>query len=343
MRAAAFSLFSAIVLVALAACGDAGTSESPAQPVPDGSTPPGSDASASADVPSLPGGWAARASLAFAKQELAVLALQDRVWVLGGFDGTKQVLAGVDVYDPASDSWSTRAPLPEPLHHINAAVVDGKIWIAGALRGSAFVATGVTAVYDPVANAWTQKAPMPAGSERGAALVAAIGPVIYVAGGFRGGAVTDMSSYDTRTDTWTPLAPLDQARDHGAAVVIGDVLYAVAGRNTAHFPRLDAYDAKTGTWTPRAPMPTSRAGIAVAVAKGRIVVMGGEGNDAVSSGVFQQVEAYDPATNTWSSLPPMKTPRHGTGAATVNDVVYVPGGGITQGFGATEVVEALTF
>ncbi len=59
------------------------------------------------------------------------------------------------------------------------------------------------------------------------------------------------------------------------------------------------------------------------------------------SGVFPQVEAYDPIKNTWSTPPAMRTPRHGTGAATVDDVFYVPGGGDVQAFGATAIVEAL--
>ena len=135
-------------------------------------------------------------------------------------------------------------------------------------------------------------------------------------------------------------APLD----HGCAGVVNNVLYAIGGRTGgAHTARVDALDPKSGGWIPRAPMPTSRAGAGCAVVKGKIVVAGGEGNPKRASGVFAEVEVFDPAANTWTSLPPMFTPRHGTGGATIDDIVYVPGGGNINGFGAVNVVEALTF
>lgn len=215
-----------------------------------------------------------------------------------------------------------------------------------ALRGVAFNTVGSTLVYDPAANTWTAKAPMPAGSERGASMVGAIGKTIYVAGGLRvGGSVADFSSFDTEADAWTARPPMGAALDHGMGVAFEGRFYAIGGRAggiTTHVTRVDAFDPVTSTWTARAPMPTSRAGAAIAVLKGLVIVAGGEGNTASPTGVFPNVEAYDPARDAWSILPAMRTPRHGTGAATVADVLYVPGGGDVQAFGATATVEALT-
>ena len=87
-------------------------------------------------------------------------------------------------------------------------------------------------------------------------------------------------------------------------------------------------------WCELAPIPTARGGIAAAVLNGRIVVVGGEGNAADPNGVFSQVEAFDPATNRWSILTPLPVGRHGTGAAAVGDVLYLPGGADHQAFGA---------
>ncbi|MBX3188041.1 MAG: kelch repeat-containing protein [Labilithrix sp.] len=336
------------IVVALAACGDDASSASDGGAPHDASVdaPPGADASI--DVPSKPATWSPRAPLPAAQQETAVLALGGKIYVIGGFLGNSQPTNAVNVYDPAADTWTAAAPLPEPLHHVNAAVVDGKIWIVGALRSLAFNAAGLVIVFDPAANTWTPKpgAAMPAGSERGSSVVGAIGKVIYVAGGFRGGAVADFSSFDTETESWTPRPPLDAPRDHAMGGVVAGKLYAIGGRDGTiggHYDRVDAFDPVTGAWMSRAPMPTSRGGGAAAVAKGLVIVAGGEGNGDSATGVFADVEAYDPATDAWSKLPPMLTPRHGTGAATVDDVVYVPGGGDRQAFGATAVVEAITF
>lgn len=339
-HAAALSLS---VLALLASCGD----DSTTSPLADASAPLGdapTQTDAGADAPPRAAGtWSARASMPAPQQEVAVVALGGKIYVIGGFAAEQATTAVVSVFDPAVGAWSTAAPLPEALHHVNAATADGKIWVVGALRGAAFGAVGTTLAYDPTTNAWTPRAAMPAGSERGASMVAAIGKIIYVAGGFRGGSVADFSSFDTASGAWTTRPPIAAARDHGVGLAIGDRFYAIGGRDLAgHTSRVEAFDPITSAWTPRASMPTSRAGSAAAVMKGLAIVAGGEGSSASPIGMFAEVEAYDPVRDAWSALPAMTTPRHGTGAATIDDVMYVPGGGIVAGHGATAVVEALT-
>ena len=89
-------------------------------------------------------------------------------------------------------------------------------------------------------------------------------------------------------------------------------------------------------------MPTGRSGHAGAVVRGCLYLFGGEGNAASPSGVFPQNEVYDPRTNTWDSGAPMLNPRHGIGAAVVDDRVYIPGGATTQGFGASAIHDVYT-
>jgi N-acetylneuraminic acid mutarotase len=90
-------------------------------------------------------------------------------------------------------------------------------------------------------------------------------------------------------------------------------------------------------------MPTARGGTACGVIGDRLVVVGGEGNPAPGSrGVFPQVEAYDAAANAWQTLAPMRTPRHGMGAAAWDGKLYVPGGANQQAFGAVATHEILT-
>jgi len=67
----------------------------------------------------------------------------------------------------------------------------------------------------------------------------------------------------------------------------------------------------------------------------KLYVFGGE-----DPRLFSEVEVYDPATDSWQQVAPMRTPRHGIFAAVIGNVIYIPGGGIQQGFGATDVNEA---
>lgn len=299
----------------------------------------------SADAASDDRGWQARAEvLGGPLQETFVLTTGGLVYVLGGFAGfdlTDQIL----IYDPVDDTWSRGAPMPAAVHHANAAVVDGAIYVVGAMEldGFSFTPRGYTWRYDIAADEWTARATMPAGAERGASFVGAIDGTIYVAGGLGvGGTVAFTSAYIVAEDRWVhPLAPLPAARDHGAGAAVGGALFAITGRNGGFSDRVDIYDPVADEWSVGEPIPTPRAGVATAVLGNEIVVIGGEDLEAPLPGVFEEVEAYDPVSDTWRALAPMRTPRHGMGAATVQDRIYVPGGATQRGFGATAVHEVL--
>jgi hypothetical protein len=52
------------------------------------------------------------------------------------------------------------------------------------------------------------------------------------------------------------------------------------------------------------------------------------------------VFSYDPSSDQWSQAAPMAIPRHGVAAVSLGDRMIVPGGGIVQGFGPTDAVDA---
>lgn len=289
-------------------------------------------------------GWRALAPVGNGpRQETAVVPLDGKIYLIGGFAADLGVSDDVESYDPGTDSWQSVASLPEPVHHANAAAVDGKLYVTGALQGLEFSAIGNTWIYDPQADAWSAGASMPEGTERGAAAVGVIGSRLYVAGGFRNEAVADFSSYDTANDDWDTLPALPAARDHLVGAAIDDTFFAIGGRQLGIDDlrdRVDAYTPLDGVWKSRATMPTPRGGCAAGVVGGRVFVVGGEGNPTASTGVFSDNEAYDPATDTWQVFDPMPTPRHGTGAAGLDGALYVPGGATQQGFGAVDTNEA---
>ncbi|MEX2238596.1 MAG: kelch repeat-containing protein [Dehalococcoidia bacterium] len=277
------------------------------------------------------------------RQELGVATLRGEVYTVGGFDTTGNIVGLVEVYDPESETWRTVAPVPAEIHHANVVASDDRLYVIGFQTGP-FIGDGRVFEYDPDSDSWTQKAPMPAGTERGASGAALVDGFIYVAGGFREGqAVSDFARYDPASDTWEELPDMPAARDHLAAAGIDGLFFAIGGRLGAinsHSPLVFSFDPATDEWTERAPMPTSRGGIAAAVLEGLIYVFGGEGNAADPTGVFEQVEVYDPATDTWSSAGSMAAPRHGTGAAVIGDFICLPGGADVQAFGAVDTADA---
>jgi N-acetylneuraminic acid mutarotase len=294
-----------------------------------------------------PGTWSTHAPLSLGpRQEMGVAALDGRVFVVGGFDGSGQPVATVEAYDPATDRWAQRASLPAPLHHVNLAAVNGRLYVVGGLSGASFGASGTTLLYDPAADAWSPLNSMPAGTERGASGVAVLGDGrIVVAGGLRGGvSVPDASVFDPASGSWSPLQPLAVARDHLAAATVGGRVYAVTGRSAGVLKAaLEMLDPATGSWGRRADIPTARGGVAAAELSGRLVVLGGEGNRADPAGVFHQTESYDPAVDGWRTDTPMRTARHGIGAAVIGNRLFVPGGATREGFGAVAVSESFAY
>jgi N-acetylneuraminic acid mutarotase len=266
--------------------------------------------------------------------------------VIGGLTSFTDHSDAVWVFDTVARTWSAGPTLPQPVHHANAVAVDGTIYVVGFLAQN-FAARGTVWRHTPGVDVdWLARTSMPPGSERGASVVGAIGGLIYVAGGLRGfGAVGDVSAYDPVNDLWDNSVPdLPAARDHACGAVIDGALIVAGGRQGdigSTTTSVQAF-APGGNWTARADMLTGRGGTACGVIDGKLIVVGGEGNPNAPSGVFEHTESYDAARDTWESLEPMRTPRHGMAAAAVGGVLYVPAGAITQSLGAVDTHETFT-
>lgn len=87
-------------------------------------------------------------------------------------------------------------------------------------------------------------------------------------------------------------------------------------------------------WHERAQMPTRRAHMALVVAEGRILAIGG----LTPEGITSAVEAYDPASDTWTTGSDKPTSVAYVSAATIGTEVIVPGGCDAEGT-PTRVVE----
>jgi N-acetylneuraminic acid mutarotase len=262
-------------------------------------------------------------------------------------------------YSIPNNTWTTRAPVPIAMNHINAAVVDGKIYLLGGLvehnstPGRSWQAPAVSEawIYDPATDIWTKlAATLPAGEERGSAAMGVFEKKIFLAGGMfdlqlygnsSQNSVSVVSVFDTETQSWmdVPAAAknLPAPRDHAGAAVVGNKMYVLGGRNHGMYRKrdtvyiLDLCDLEAGWVTSAARMPTPRGGVSTGVVGTKIYTFGGEGDESVESGVFNEVEAYDVVTDSWSSAGTMRVPRHGTYAVSVGDRIYIPGGGILEG------------
>jgi N-acetylneuraminic acid mutarotase len=130
---------------------------------------------------------------------------------------------------------------------------------------------------------------------------------------------------------WTTAAPMPTSRTMlGAAVGADGLVYAIGGYTDSGTVGVnEVYNPTTNSWSTRMPMPTPRYGFAAVLAPDhKIWTIGGDYNQNITNdGNSVKVEAYDPATNTWQTMPPLPQGRYTPAAAVGADGrIYVSGG-----------------
>src|SRR3989442_6038070 len=227
-----------------------------------------------------PGSGGMHAPMVTARQEVAVAALDGRVYVIGGFGPRMSPVATVEAYDPATNEWESRAPLPEPTHHAAAAVADGRLFVVGGFTGGrvGWSASPTVYEYDSRRNAWITRVPMP--SPRGALAVAAVGGRLYALGGAAEEVTNAHEVYDPAADRWRIANPMPTARDHLAAVAWQGRVWALGGRRSftgTRYANVEVYHPATDSWRTGPPLPTGRGGPARPPPGDRTLPFGGDG------------------------------------------------------------------
>jgi len=176
---------------------------------------------------------------------------------------------------------------------------------------------------------WTQKADMP--TARWILGSAVVDGKIYVIGGVpvAHGATAATEEYDPATDTWTRRADMPTARFGHSAAAVDGIIYAIGGgRGGPELSTVEAYNPATDMWTTKADMPTPRGLLgSIVVVDGKIYVIGGMFGETVADNrALSAVEAYDPATDTWTKKANMPTAIMDVGACVVDGRIYVTGG-----------------
>jgi N-acetylneuraminic acid mutarotase len=135
-------------------------------------------------------GWERRASLSNGRHHMGSAVLGGKIYAIGGqkrHDDHLVVQGTVEAYDPATDSWTTRASLPLPRSHIanSTFVLGGRIVVAGGEVDHLESVAAVSA-YDPATNGWVSLTPLPTAKASGVG-----GPLgsrfLYSGGGWAGG------------------------------------------------------------------------------------------------------------------------------------------------------------
>jgi hypothetical protein len=225
--------------------------------------------------------WLTKKPLPTQRSNFGITVYENKIYVIGGWvrtdlNGVATYSPANEVYDPSTDTWETKTPMPTASYDTQAVAVKGKIYV---------ISPNVNFVYDPAADSWTPMKPMPTSVDDFAS--ATINDKIYVIGGwteYQNPRVVNLNQiYDPETDTWSLGAPMLTAVRFAAASATTGVMapkriYVIGGmldKSSDGIKINQVYNPENNSWTTGASMPTARHLLCVAVVNDMIYAMGG--------------------------------------------------------------------
>lgn len=184
--------------------------------------------------------WTPIAPLPRPRGAAAAVVLDGAIHLIGGASEPASERASVgwhEVYDPKTDRWSARKPLPGGRDHVGCVVHTGAIHVVGGRFNTFEYNTDLHHVYLPDRDTWEMRAPLPT-ARSGHGLVV-YRDRLFAMGG-EGGILTggvprqakvfgQMESYDAASDSWQHHAPMPTPRHAVGAVTIGDWIHVAGG------------------------------------------------------------------------------------------------------------------
>jgi N-acetylneuraminic acid mutarotase len=266
--------------------------------------------------------WTTLASMPTPRAKFGIAICQNKIYAIGGIIGYAPV-AGVDalavgvvtgineVYDPATNTWETKTPMPTKRGGLQANVVDGKIYCISGFTQGQF--SNVTEVYDPINDSWSTAAAMPNFQEEFCSAV--VDNKIYI--------ISDkVQIFNAEENEWSaglpPPTPVYQGAAGATTGIMAPkqicVLGGTSGLNQIYNPNNDSWT------TVGASMPTPRNNLAVAVLNDTLYAIGGGTADL---GILAINEQYTPIGYGTPSLTPSPNPSHNSGSFPIVPVVAV--------------------
>jgi hypothetical protein len=209
--------------------------------------------------------WLLKASMQQARSGLGVAAMNGKIYAIGGSNaiGPGGDFVGTnEMYDPVTDTWTTKASMPTPRSYFAIAAYQNKIYCIGGVVGFAVddehgvfyheVVSGVNEVYDTVTDTWETKRSLPDG---GMVMQAHVvnGKIYVVDGGW-------VYAYDPNEDSWVTKTVMSKPYPEWdswpmSAAVDNKIVFTFA-YSTFNFStgetweqKVMVYDVETDSWS----------------------------------------------------------------------------------------------
>jgi N-acetylneuraminic acid mutarotase len=281
--------------------------------------------------------WTEVAPSPIVRAEALRAVVGDKLYVLGGFQGSAGPVARSDVYDPATDTWTRIADMPERLTHAGVTSLGRDIYVAGGYVGIDHPTNpfeqqfGTTDVwrFNVDTQQWTEMPDLPEALASGG-LVALNGKLHYFGGNDSSrNDVGDHYVLDLNDlgDGWTSAASLPNPRSHFGYAMVDGKIYVLAGQsdNDEDLTTTSAVHvrdpASPGAWQPVASAPANVSHISSSTFEfgNRILVAGGESDHEAP---VASVRAFDQRANTWTTLTSLPAARFSGVAAAIDGIIY---------------------
>jgi N-acetylneuraminic acid mutarotase len=223
--------------------------------------------------------WSQLASMSIARHDFAAGSLAGKVYAVGGRDSLSNFISLVEEYDPPSNTWTTKAPMPTARAGHGMVRVGVKLFaIGGYSPANGFARIKAVEAYDPSTNSWQALADMPTG--RNGLGLCTDGTKIFALGGYYSGSNAAFEEYLVSSNLWTHKPDMPTPRGGFAAIIYNQIIYAVGGAGTS----IDEYNVLTGRWIrTRTGMPVDKPGFLAVLLGRNIYVIGGSGGPALAS------------------------------------------------------------
>ena len=223
--------------------------------------------------------------------------LSDGTLVVAGGEHDSEPTYTTFILRPGATAWVEGEAMPFPQARMAAAAIGDRVFVLG---GSSPGHERDLLIYDPGADAWTSGTPLPVPTSHGTAV--ALDGLVYLFGG-RGedGETTSVAHrYDPAADSWETLPPMPAPMESPpAAVVDGRIWLTQPIVDPAGGPsRLAVYDPTEEHWQAAAVGDATRffrpPAAALALANGRILLLGGGGSLTIQIIATADIDLVDP-------------------------------------------------
>ncbi|WP_376093348.1 Kelch repeat-containing protein [Roseomonas sp. CCTCC AB2023176] len=174
--------------------------------------------------------WTTLRRLPEACGAIACVSAGDLIHLIGGAIGSDN-RRSVDwhiTYDPRTDRYGRRQPMPLARDHTGVVFVNGVIHVIGGRVDTFHTNSNLHHTYDPRTDEWTFRAPIPT-ARSGHGSVWFANRVFCMGGEGTNRVHGSTEAYDPATDRWESYAPMTTPRHGMGAVVLGDSIVVAGG------------------------------------------------------------------------------------------------------------------